>query len=79
MNIVCDIICSAIIMSKASEMRCANCPMRAKYDKAPKSLGGRIWRWHINFCPGWKGYLAAMDEEERKAVCEPELFMIIQE
>lgn len=25
--------------------------MRAKYEKSPRSLAGRFWRWHINFCP----------------------------
>ncbi|MBR6105866.1 MAG: hypothetical protein IKP81_12520 [Paludibacteraceae bacterium] len=49
---------------------CANCKLRARYDKNPKSLIGRFWRWHIGFCPGWKGYMASLDEEERKAVCE---------
>ena len=49
---------------------CANCKLRARYDKNPKSLIGRFWRWHIDFCPGWKGYMASLDAEERKAVCE---------
>lgn len=57
-------------MSKANEMSCAKCKMRAKYDKAPKSLLGRVWRWHINFCPGWKAYLKAMNEDERRSTCE---------
>lgn len=35
---------------------CEQCPMRAKYDRAPQSFAGRVWRWHINFCPGWKGF-----------------------
>lgn len=52
------------------EIPCANCKFRAKYDKDPKSLLGRFWRWHINFCPGWKGYLASVSEEERAALCE---------
>ena len=33
---------------------CENCKFRASYDKNPKSLKGRFWRWHINFCPGLK-------------------------
>lgn len=49
---------------------CANCSIRAKYDKNPKSLTGRFWRWHINFCPGWKGYMASLDEEAKKALKE---------
>lgn len=52
-----------------NEKPCANCKFRAKYDEAPKSLLGRFWRWHINFCPGWKGYLESLDDEERAAVC----------
>ncbi|MCC8153863.1 MAG: hypothetical protein LIP01_06410 [Tannerellaceae bacterium] len=41
---------------------CERCPIRAKYDKNPRSLLGRFWRWHINFCPGWKKYMQAQDE-----------------
>lgn len=49
---------------------CANCKFRAKYDRNPKSLLGRFWRWHINFCPGWKGYLASLSDDERAALTE---------
>ena len=28
---------------------CENCKLRAAYDKNPKSLIGRFWRWQINF------------------------------
>ncbi|MCR5408873.1 MAG: hypothetical protein K6E61_07215 [Bacteroidales bacterium] len=41
---------------------CAHCPLRAKYDNNPKSLVGRLWRWHINFCPGWKAYFTHQSE-----------------
>ncbi len=54
----------------AKEKPCANCKLRAKYDKNPRSLAGRFWRWHINFCPGWKGFIASLPEDERKAMCE---------
>ena len=27
---------------------CENCKLRAAYDKNPKSLIGRFWRWQIN-------------------------------
>ena len=50
--------------------KCANCPLRAKYEQNPKSLIGRFWRWHINFCSGWKGYfnsLTAQEKEELRA------------
>ena len=38
---------------------------RAKYDAAPNSLAGRFWRFHINFCPGWKGYFTSRPPEEK--------------
>lgn len=50
------------------EQACENCSMRAKYDKAPKSFVGRFWRWHINFCPGWKGYFNSLNEEQKEAM-----------
>jgi len=49
---------------------CAQCKLRAEYDKDPKSLVGRFWRWHINFCPGWKGYMTSLSPEEREALCK---------
>ena len=36
-----------------------------RYDKNPKSLMGRFWRWHINFCPGWKNYFTHQDDETK--------------
>ena len=51
-----------------SEPGCATCPFRAKYDKNPKSILGRIWRWHINFCPGWKKYMESLSDAERKKI-----------
>ncbi|MBP3497590.1 MAG: hypothetical protein J6K33_07135 [Alistipes sp.] len=44
---------------------CESCPMRVKYEKSPKSLVGHLWRWHINFCPGWKGYFNSLTEEQK--------------
>lgn len=44
---------------------CETCPMRAKHDKNPKSFIGRFWRWHINFCPGWKAYFTAQSPEKQ--------------
>lgn len=49
---------------------CGSCPMRARYDKKPRSLTGRIWRWHIGFCPGWKLYMKGLSDEERAEVAE---------
>jgi len=48
-----------------AEPRCETCAFRAKYDTNPKSLLGRIWRWHINFCPGWKKYMGIVPDEKR--------------
>lgn len=51
-----------------AQHNCENCSLRAKYDKAPKSLIGRFWRWHINFCPGWKNYISSLEEDEKQAL-----------
>ena len=42
---------------------CENCKFRASYDKNPQSAKGRFWRWHINWCPGWKNFFTHQDEE----------------
>jgi hypothetical protein len=44
---------------------CEKCRFRGIYDKNPKSLLGRIWKWHIGWCPGWKSYLKSLSDEER--------------
>jgi hypothetical protein len=46
------------------EPKCANCPLRAKAEENPKSLMGRIWRWHTNWCPGWKQYQEYLQIQE---------------
>ena len=48
-----------------AENNCANCSFRAKYDNNPKSFLGRIWRWHVNWCPGWKAYMTSLPDEEK--------------
>lgn len=50
--------------------KCENCPLRAKYDVNPKSLVGRFWRWHINFCLGWKAYFTSLPEEVKQYLRE---------
>ena len=45
---------------------CDQCKLRAKYDKNPKSLLGRLWKWHIGWCPGWKSYAKSLSEAERE-------------
>lgn len=53
-----------------SDSGCATCTFRAKFDRSPGSLLGRVWRWHANFCPGWKSYMRSLPEDEKKAVIE---------
>ena len=48
-----------------SDHNCEKCAFRARYDRNPKSLLGRIWRWHANWCPGWKAYMRSLDDEKR--------------
>ena len=47
---------------------CATCRMRAAYERNPRSLVGRFWRWHIRWCPGWKSYLESLPAEERETL-----------
>lgn len=54
----------------SEEPGCAACAWRAKHDALPKSFLGRLWRWHANFCPGWRGYMTGLPEDERKALEE---------
>ena len=35
---------------------CANCRVRAYAERKPRSILGRIWRWHAGWCPAWKRY-----------------------
>ncbi len=48
--------------------RCETCKLRARYDKKPKSLLGRFWKWHIGWCPGWKSYLKSLPDEDREKI-----------
>ena len=52
------------------EHACATCKFRARYDQNPKSLLGRLWRWHAGWCPGFKGYLGSLPEADRRALAE---------
>ena len=53
-----------------SESGCATCSFRTRYDEKPRSLLGRIWRWHANFCPGWRSYVKSLPEDEKKVIVE---------
>jgi hypothetical protein len=50
----------------ADKHDCETCAFRAKYDNNPKSLLGRLWRWHAGWCPGWKSYITSLSGEQRK-------------
>ncbi|GAB6058412.1 hypothetical protein [Desulfonatronum parangueonense] len=47
---------------------CVKCSFRAKYDRNRESWLGRFWRWHINFCPGWKKHFQSLPEEEQEVL-----------
>lgn len=49
---------------------CEKCGLRAKYDNNANSIIGRLWKWHINWCPGWKGYMASLPVDEKTALVE---------
>lgn len=56
--------------NQSQSFPCENCKLRANYDKNPKSLLGRIWHWHTGFCPGWKAFFTAQDEETKAVLRE---------
>lgn len=53
-----------------ADHNCEHCGFRAKYDANPKSLLGRIWRWHAGWCPGWKAYMRSLPAGQRIALAE---------
>ncbi len=52
------------------KQNCKECAFRKKYDDNPKSLLGKIWRWHANWCPGWKSYISSLSEEDRNTLAQ---------
>lgn len=48
--------------------RCDQCKFRKTYDNNPRSLLGRIWKWHTGWCPGWKSYVKALPDKKRAGV-----------
>ena len=48
-----------------ADINCENCGFRARYDTRPKSILGRIWRFHANWCPGWKKFMNSLPDHER--------------
>jgi len=53
-----------------SEQNCENCSFRAKYDNGPRTFLGRLWRWHANWCPGWKSYMKSLKPEDRISIAK---------
>lgn len=53
-----------------AEHNCENCGFRAKHDDNPKSILGRIWRWHAGWCPGWNKYMKSLPDEKRMGLAE---------
>ncbi|MFC1883504.1 hypothetical protein ACFL2O_01925 [Thermodesulfobacteriota bacterium] len=51
-----------------AESGCASCSFRARYDKNPKSILGRLWRWHANWCPGWRSYMKSLPDDEKAEI-----------
>lgn len=51
--------------------RCEDCGLRKRAEEKPKSLLGRLWFWHINWCPGWRAYQAHLAEQETQAISSP--------
>lgn len=53
-----------------AEHNCEHCRFRARYDKNPKSFLGRLWRWHANWCPGWKKYIQSLPNGQRTELAQ---------
>jgi len=51
-------------------LKCADCRLRAKYDRNPGSILGRLWRWHAGWCPGFKSYMKSLPADERRRMAE---------
>lgn len=50
--------------------KCENCSFRPKYDNNADSFLGRLWRFYINFCPGWKRYVTDLAEEKSETIAQ---------
>jgi hypothetical protein len=50
--------------------KCNQCKWKKKYESAPTSWIGRIWKWHTRYCPGWKEYLESLSSEEKTTLLQ---------
>lgn len=53
-----------------ADSNCETCGFRKKYDDNPKSILGRIWRWHAGWCPGWKKHMTSLPEDKRRELAQ---------
>ncbi len=44
------------------QSNCEKCKLRSYSERKPTSFLGRIWRWHIRWCPGWRAYQRKLAE-----------------
>jgi len=61
---------SLIAIGGLQMSNCENCKFRAKYDNNSRSILGRMWKWHIGWCPGWKAYLKSLPDEKSNKLRE---------
>ncbi len=54
----------------AEQHNCEHCKLRGRYDRKPRSLLGRLWRWHTGWCPGFRKYITSLPAEERQGLAE---------
>ena len=45
---------------QTTQHKCETCGLRKRAEANPKTLIARLWRWHTNWCPGWKSYQAEL-------------------
>ena len=43
---------------------CERCPLRSYSQRKPDSIIARLWRWHTNWCPGWRAYQRTLSETQ---------------
>ena len=51
-------------MSETGVPRCHKCALRAKAEANPQAFLGRLWFWHIKWCPGWKTYQEYLTQQD---------------
>ncbi len=49
-----------MIESLMNVHKCADCAIRCKAARKPRSIFARIHRWHATWWPGWKLYQAQL-------------------